>query len=137
MAQYIMFSEEQQNGLVAMMHAYKSMKERADKQLASDIGYFDPTMRCDTQHPRIYHTAWGFGHRLKQCRKHYNDIKILTLLPKCLRGSALTWFNKQAYDSVSDLFEIIIAMVHAFPAGCSIFDKFTSYTRQTFSDSTL
>ena len=57
MVQYIMFSKKQQNSLVAIMHVYKSIKKQVDKQLISDINYFNFIIKCNIQHFKIYYTT--------------------------------------------------------------------------------
>ena len=68
------------------------LRRKEKNSEASKIGVFDPTMTCDVQHLKLYHTAWDFGQRLKQCVEQ-NQYGTATILKLCLIAFEALLFN--------------------------------------------
>ena len=81
--------------------------------MLKDIGFLDLSLQYDFPELCLFHNAHTFCNRIEQCRSEFLEADILQLLPKCLRGEALTWFNKSRSDQ--DLSKCMQAMKAQFP----------------------
>ena len=80
--------------------------------IPKDIGFLDPSLQYDFPELCLFHNAHTFCNRIEQCRSEFLEADILQLLPKCLRGEALTWFNQSR--SNQDLSKCMQAMKAQF-----------------------
>ncbi len=78
--------------------------------LPKDIGFFDPSLQHDVPELCLFQNAYTFCDHVKRCR--FVAADILELLPKCLRGQALTWFRDSKHR---DLAGCLRAMRARFP----------------------
>ena len=84
------------------------------KPLPKDIGFLDPSLQHDFPELCLFHDAHTFCDRIERCRSEsgFLEADILALLPKCLRGEALSWFNQSDYQ---DLVRCLRAIRARFP----------------------
>ncbi|KAL2058745.1 hypothetical protein ABVK25_000036 [Lepraria finkii] len=66
-----------------------------------DIGFLDPSLQHDFPELCLFHDSNAFCDHLERCRSGFGDADILALLPKCLRGEALMWFNQAKYQDLA------------------------------------
>ena len=71
-------------------------KPSPKKPSPKDIGFFDSSLQQDFPELCLFHNVDIFCDRIKLCRPEFGETNILELLPKCLRGEALTWFRSQS-----------------------------------------
>ena len=64
------------------------------KPSAKDMGFFDPSLQQDFPELCLFQNVNTFCDRVKRCK--FDETDILELLPKCLRGEALTWLYSQS-----------------------------------------
>ena len=58
-----------------------------------DLGFFDPSLEYDFPELCLFQNVKGFCDRIRRLRSFFEG-DILDLLPKCLRGDALKWFDQ-------------------------------------------
>ena len=87
------------------------ISQKAPKPSTKDIGFLDPSLQHDFPKLCLFHDAHVFCDRIEQLG--FLGADILALLPKCLRGEALTWFRSQS--ECQDLAVCLLAMKARFP----------------------
>lgn len=70
-------------------------------QLPQDSAFFDPTLQLDSPEIRLFHDVKSFAKCITDVKGHSRGSDMLAILPKCLRGPALTWYQSQ--DSLKDM----------------------------------
>ncbi len=87
---------------------------KAPQPSTKDIGFLDPSLQHDFPDLCLFHDAHVFCDRIERCRSKsgFLGADILALLPKCLRGEALTWFRSQS--ECQDLTACLLAMKAKF-----------------------
>ncbi|KAL2045128.1 hypothetical protein ABVK25_012197 [Lepraria finkii] len=72
----------------------KTIPKPTPKPTPKDIGFLDLSLQHDFPDLYLFHDVQAFSYRIEQCQSEFLEADILALLPKCLRGKALTWFNQ-------------------------------------------
>ena len=70
-----------------------------EKPLPKTIGFFDPSLKYDLPELCLFQDVYIFCDRIKRCRHVASDI--LDVLPRCLRGEALKWFNQSDHQNLA------------------------------------
>ena len=66
----------------------------------SDIGFFDPSLAYDFPELCLFQNVKVFCDRIRRLRSFFEG-DIMDLLPKCLRGDALKWFNQSKHRELA------------------------------------
>ena len=62
----------------------------------TNIRFLDPSLQHNFPELCLFHNVDIFCDRIELCKSKFREADILELLPKCLRGEALTWFRSQS-----------------------------------------
>ena len=65
----------------------------------SDLGFFDPSLAYDFPELCLFQNVKIFCDRIKRLR--FDEGDILDVLPSCLRGEALEWFNQSKHRELA------------------------------------
>ncbi len=95
---------------------WKSEKP-SKKPLPSDIGFLDLSLQHDFADLCLFHNVNTFCDRIK--RLDYQEADILALLPKCLRGEALAWFNKLNHQDLAICLRMMKSRLQQAPQASS------------------
>ena len=79
------------------------------KPLPKDIGFLDPSLQHDFPELCLFRDANIFCDRIELCRPEFGETNILELLPKCLHGEALTWFNQSECQDLATCLQALKA----------------------------
>ena len=75
--------------------------QKAPQPSPKDMGFLDPSLQHDFPDLCLFHNAHDFRNHIKRCRSDFEEAAILELLPKCLRGEALKWFNQSNHQDLA------------------------------------
>ena len=76
-----------------IIKAKEALEAQKPTPTAQDLAFFDPSLEIDFLGLRLYHDIGKFVEHILQCADQYREADILYLLPKCLRGTAFTWYS--------------------------------------------
>ena len=84
-------------------------KPSPKKPSPKDIGFFDSSLQQDFPELCLFHNVDIFCDRIELCRPEFGETNILELLPKCLRGEALKWFNQSECQDLATCLQALKA----------------------------
>ena len=82
-----------------------------------DLASFDLTIRVDIPEQRLFQSVEYFADWIRQFASQYQEVDILQLLSRCLRGPAYAWFSNynQGLDLNKCLEELVIEFEKKIP----------------------